>query len=160
VRLRPDGLLEAESFEEHMMPGVTWIDDPAYAAAFADLIGDETVTEAAYTKPAGSYPGFINIQRDATGAFIVMVRADPMPADGPVDCGQTAVVTIPEDDWYQLLADAARLRVPSEDQHALGLEDDGGAGAVPGDPLAQRSGEAGEDRGPEPAGDAEPANGA
>lgn len=126
-------MLEAESFEEHMQPGVTWHDDPAFAEAFAEIIGETIMTEAAYTKP-GIYPGYINITRDHTGAFIITTRADPL--QGAV-VGHTAVVTIPEDEFNQLVAQATRLRVPTEGQEDAGSDDSGGATA--GDPLAQRA---------------------
>lgn len=129
------------------MPGVTWIDDPAYAAAFADLIGETIMRPdcAAYTKPGQSYPGFINITRDHTGAFIFTMRADPFQVphgDGTaLQCGEVTVVTIPEDEFHQLFADANRLRVPNEageGQHDLDLDSDRSGGAAAGDPLNQR----------------------
>lgn len=160
MRERPDGLLEAETFEEHMMPGVTWIDDPAYAAAFADLIGETLMTDcAAYTKPEGSYPGYVNVTRDHTGAFILTVRADPKPAltaaadakNPPVEESPTSVLTIPEDDWHQFMAMARRLPVPKEGQHDAGTGYSSG-GAAAGDPLDQRAGEADEGGGAAAAG--------
>lgn len=156
MRERPDGMLEAETFEEHMMPGVTWHDDPAYAAAFADIIGETIMTDcAAFTKPSGSYPGYVNVQRDHTGAFILTVRADPtLPWKGEeasATCGETAVVTIPEDEWNQLVVNANRLPVPKEDDNA---EAPASGGAAAGDPLAQRADAPDEGGGAEPVGNA------
>ena len=39
MRERADGMLEATSFEEHMDPGVKWVDDPLYAKAFTEIMG-------------------------------------------------------------------------------------------------------------------------
>lgn len=166
MRERPDGMLEAETFEEHMMPGVTWHDDPAYAAAFADIIGETIMTDcAAFTKPSGSYPGYVNVVRDATGAFILTVRADPMPAltaaegakNPPMEEGRTAVITIPEDEWNQLVVNANRLPVPKEDDNA---EAPASGGAAAGDPLAQRADAPDEGGGAEPVGNAGAEDGA
>lgn len=38
MRLRPDGYLEAETFEEHMAPDVHWVENPEFSAAFAALV--------------------------------------------------------------------------------------------------------------------------
>lgn len=39
MRERPDGYLEAETFEEHMMPGIRWIENDEFNAAFAAQTG-------------------------------------------------------------------------------------------------------------------------
>lgn len=53
MRERPDGMLEAESFEEHMTPQVTWVEDPAFAQAFASELGISTRgTDPGDTLPA------------------------------------------------------------------------------------------------------------
>ncbi len=40
MRRRPDGMLEAETFEEHMAPDVEWIEDPEFARAFDALLDE------------------------------------------------------------------------------------------------------------------------
>lgn len=47
MRLRPDGFLEAETFEEHMAPGILWVDDPEFAAAFSALVDRQDILELA-----------------------------------------------------------------------------------------------------------------
>lgn len=143
-------IMSVTTFDEHMRPDVHWIAPEEYRIAFDELIaGEDTVTDcAAYTKPGSQYPGYVNIARDSDGNFIFTARADPKPAltaaegakDPPMACGETIVVTIPEDEFHQLFASANRLRVPSEDQHDLGLDADADAGgATADDPLAQRA---------------------
>lgn len=54
MRLRPDGYLEAETFEEHMAADVTWIEDPEFAAAFAAFSeGKEMTTKVSVDAHAG-----------------------------------------------------------------------------------------------------------
>lgn len=54
MRLRPDGYFEAETFEEHMAADVIWIEDPEFAAAFADLVkGSEMTTKVSVDAHAG-----------------------------------------------------------------------------------------------------------
>lgn len=45
MRERPDGMLEATSFEEHMAPGLNWVDDPRFAAAFGSMVESEAMSE-------------------------------------------------------------------------------------------------------------------
>lgn len=66
MRLRPDGYLEADTFEEHMHPDVQWIDDPDYAAAFAELVGGPyggTMTNNPlpdeFPEPRKTYPNYL-----------------------------------------------------------------------------------------------------
>lgn len=44
MRLRSDGLYEAETPEEHMAADVEWIDNPEFAAAFAAFAGGKEMT--------------------------------------------------------------------------------------------------------------------
>lgn len=114
MRERPDGLLEAESFAEHMAPGVRWIEDPDFTAAFAAIAGADTMTtEAAYTRPGVLMPAYVNVQMDVAGDYILTVRGEARGGK----MGETVVMTVPQDDWHQLIADAARLR-PSESWRA------------------------------------------
>ncbi len=70
-------------------------------------------SEAAYTRPGVLMPAYINIQVDTQGGRIVTMRGEAR--DGKM--GETVVVTVPEDDWHQLMAHAAMLR-PSESWRA------------------------------------------
>lgn len=100
-------ILSVMTFEDHMNPQVHWIEPEEFGAAFDALTQKErSMPEAAYTKPGPIYPGYVNIQRDHTGAFILTVREDPI--DGV--CGETGVISIAEDDFYQLMVDMARLQ--------------------------------------------------
>ena len=38
MRQRPDGMFEAETFEEHMTPTVNWVEDPEFGKAFDALV--------------------------------------------------------------------------------------------------------------------------
>ena len=54
MRLRPDGYLEAETFEEHMAPDVHWVENPEFSAAFAAFAeGKEMTTKVSVDAHAG-----------------------------------------------------------------------------------------------------------
>lgn len=67
--------------------------------------------EVAWTNPSPApYPGFLNLQLTANGEMQIIVRPDPTEADrtpAPV------TLTIPMEEWHQLLATAARLQPPA-----------------------------------------------
>lgn len=147
MRERPDGYLEAESFAEHMTPEVTWITDPEFDAAFDEQLraqlelpfstGDTTMTtQASYAQPNMLRPGCINIEIADAGARIVTVRS--------AGYTNSSSVLIPEDDWNQLMADAARLRYPTPPgtveapNEFVGMHYEVSDGATPGDPLGLR----------------------
>lgn len=100
-------ILSVMTFEDHMNPQVHWIEPEEFGIAFYLLTERERpMPEAAYTKPGTTYPGYVNIQRDEAGAFIVTARGDPV--DGK--CGETVRIAIDEDDFYQLMANTSRLQ--------------------------------------------------
>jgi len=98
------------SIADFMNPDTFWLNPPEFLDAFRNLTGDTSMTEAAFTKPTGQYPGYINVQLDADGDFVITVRGDPDPAARTPAPGATAQMTIEKDDWYQLIAQAQRLR--------------------------------------------------
>lgn len=98
-------------FHAFQSPDVFWLGDPAYMAAWRELTGDTSMTEAAWTDPTeGSFPGYVNIQA-GDGEMVLTVRGAPTGESG-VDrtCGAPQQLRVPFEAWDQLIADAQRVR--------------------------------------------------
>ncbi|RAK52151.1 hypothetical protein [Phenylobacterium deserti] len=59
--------------------------------------------QAAYTKPAPVYPGYVNVTRDAADNFTITVRGDARES-GP---GALASLTLSESEWRDFRAELA-----------------------------------------------------
>lgn len=144
---RDGEIATAVTFEQFMDPDIHWITPAEYRQAFEELTDMSTTrTEAAWTNPAGgTYPPYINIQRDSDGAYMVSVRGQG--AELP------AQIVVPEEEWQQLLADAAMLR-PGESVESSWSKGTDPTDTLPNDKmshsealgeLAERIGEGGDD---------------
>lgn len=130
MRERPDGYLEATTFEEHMDPSVSWVEDPKFSQAFDAWVEGETSpagsppstpqeqTMAAHTNATdpvnggpATYPSFVNIRFEG-GHAIVTLRGEPTrDAQGKVTGeGATAQARFEQTDWDQFVAEATRER--------------------------------------------------
>lgn len=120
MKLLPNGLLAAETFEEHMAPDVVWLEDPAYAEAFADAAKDHemnafTNTIDPRTGSPSSFPAFLNLRFEG-GRAILTVRGDPIYIEADDDseaytkAAKTVEVTLEQGDWDQFVAEATRER--------------------------------------------------
>lgn len=102
----------AREFEHFMDAEILWETPAEFDSAFDALMQEEPMTEASYTKPDGSYPGYINVQL-GDGEMVVTMRGDPgsISARGqhPVE-GAIAQLRVPLADWDQFVAQAQRVR--------------------------------------------------
>lgn len=71
------------------------------------------MTEAAYTQPGGSCPGYINVRPDPTGKGVEITVRSPTPAPAPsgdgIREGVSATIFVPLEEFHQLLADMMRI---------------------------------------------------
>ena len=77
MRERPDGMLEAENFAEHMAPGVRWMQDPEFAAAFDNEAQGSGLEAGADNRPKahglGVPHGMLNVWPIALGVWALLV---------------------------------------------------------------------------------------
>lgn len=117
-------VMKVTTFAEHMSPRVAthWIAPTEYREAFEELIKEETPmfddhTEAAYTSKAANLPGYINIQRNEAGDYVVTMRGD----QAPVPMLNQGRIVVSEDDWHQLIAQVGMMR-PAKPQTVAEIE--------------------------------------
>jgi len=116
-------LVPHRDFEAFQSPDIVWYHHADFINQFAALTsGDETVAhEAAFTKPGGMNPGFINIATFGEDGIQITVRGEPSGGPrGDNTPGGWARLHISLEDWQQLIADVARLDFPGRgaDTHA------------------------------------------
>jgi len=119
----------ATNFEDHMRPGVLWLEDPRYAEAFEDALEleiisghqlrqQESIPMAAHTNsidPVNGgpsvYPSFINARFEG-GHVVITMRGEPVrdEQDKVTGPGPQTSARFEQTDWDQFVAEATRER--------------------------------------------------